>query len=348
LGTLLAGGTVPAPVSAITVTPPTATSQPSPQPAATDAPIATNPPPTAAPTAYPAPPAQPSQPAADATQVPCYRAKFDAETVPDGTAMAPGQSFTKTWTLKNDGSCQWTSDFSIVFISGDAMSGPAAQPLTGTVAPGQSVQISLDLKAPSTEGSYRGNFKLRNAAGAIFGLGPAADQDFWVDIKVTTPTGAMIDSYCLARWTTDAGTLSCPGSQGDAHGFVIRVDSPKLEDGSVDNEPALVTAPPVGNNAQITGRFLPVTIPSGAHFKTVVGCMYGAANCSVKFTLKYSADHGIVQSLGEWNEKTDGKITHVDVDLSSLAGRSVELFLIVTANSASSGQQAFWLDPQVK
>jgi hypothetical protein len=190
LGTQLAGGTIPAPISAITTTPSAIASTESPQAAASAVPVPTQPPAPAATTAAGTNPTAAPRPTALPTQIPCDRVKLDGETVPDGTSMLPGQTFTKTWTLKNDGSCIWTSSYSLVFVSGDAMDGPAAQQVTtAQVAPGQSVQVSLDLHAPSTAGTFRGNFKLRNGAGVVFGLGPAADQNFWVEIKISpTPT----------------------------------------------------------------------------------------------------------------------------------------------------------------
>jgi hypothetical protein len=91
--------------------------------------------------------------------------------------MDPGETFTKTWRLKNAGTCSWTPSYAVVFSSGDSMSGPATQALTTNVNPGQTVDISINLKAPSTPGTYRGDWKLRNAAGVTF-------ASFYVEIKV--------------------------------------------------------------------------------------------------------------------------------------------------------------------
>ena len=338
LSTQLANGaTAVSPVSAITVTE---------QPAQTLTPPpagATNPPPigTSAPSSTPLTPTP--------TPIPCDRAKFVDETVPDGTAVTPGASFTKTWTLMNNGSCTWSSTYSVVFASGDAMGGSASIPLTnGSVAPGENVKISMNLKAPGSEGTFRGNFKLRNAAGVVFGLGSAADQPFWVEIKVTTKADSFVASYCLADWTNDSSNLPCPGKVGDSQGFVSVVAEPKLEDGSIDNEPALWTNPQVGDNGLISGRFQAITVPAGKHFRTTIGCLYGADKCKVKFSLKYIADNGPVSSLGDWTEVYDGKFTEVNVDLSSLAGRSVQFILIVRANGSPEGNQAFWLNPLIQ
>ena len=84
------------------------------QPAATNAPAPTNtnPPPTA--TRIPP----------TSTPVPCNQAQFVKDvTIPDNTELGPGQSFTKTWRLKNIGTCAWTTGYDLVFLSGDAMGG---------------------------------------------------------------------------------------------------------------------------------------------------------------------------------------------------------------------------------
>ena len=41
------------------------------------------------------------------TPSPCNNAVFVSETVPDGTEYDVGESFTKTWRLKNVGTCTW-------------------------------------------------------------------------------------------------------------------------------------------------------------------------------------------------------------------------------------------------
>ena len=109
--------------------------------------------------------------------------------VPDGSSFAPSTAFTKTWRLKNIGTCTWTSAYQLVFYSDNAMGGPVSQPLTtGTVAPGHMVDISVNLTSPSVVGHYRGYWKLQNPTGVKFGLGAQANAPFYVDINVVTPT----------------------------------------------------------------------------------------------------------------------------------------------------------------
>ncbi|TFH33181.1 MAG: hypothetical protein E4G99_11795, partial [Anaerolineales bacterium] len=97
------------------------------------------------------------------TEIPCDRATFVSDvTVPDGSDYAPGDTFVKTWRLRNTGSCTWTSSYDLVFHSGDAMNAPADVQLTsGTVAPGATLDVSVQLKAPNSQGTYKGFFRIR-------------------------------------------------------------------------------------------------------------------------------------------------------------------------------------------
>src|SRR5262245_14395652 len=47
-------------------------------------------------------------------------------TIPDGTKFLAGETFTKTWRLQNRGTCTWTSDYMLVFTSGDSMGSTTA------------------------------------------------------------------------------------------------------------------------------------------------------------------------------------------------------------------------------
>jgi hypothetical protein len=89
-------------------------------------------------------------------------------TIPDGTVLAPGATFRKTWKLMNAGSTTWTTSYTLVFISGDPMGTVTSVPLTQSVSPGQQVEISVDMTAPNTNGSYKGFWKLKNASGQLF------------------------------------------------------------------------------------------------------------------------------------------------------------------------------------
>ncbi len=127
----------------------------------------------------------------------CDSSAFVADvTIPDNTSIDPGKTFTKTWTLLNNGTCTWNTSYKLAFQSGDQMGGVTTA-LTNTVGPGSSVNISVKLTAPTTNGTYKGIWRMTNSASQVFGDTP------WVLIKV----GAGSSATAVATGT--ACTTSC-------------------------------------------------------------------------------------------------------------------------------------------
>ena len=145
----------------------------------------------------------------------CDRAQFVTDvTVNDGSIMAPSQVFTKTWRLKNTGTCTW-SGYSLVFDEGNSMSG-AASTAIGTTPPGSSVDISISLTAPAAPGSYRGYWRVRNASGVLIPVtGGHNGKSFYVDIKVVAPTGTPT-TYTAPYLAAESGLVLSGGGTNNA------------------------------------------------------------------------------------------------------------------------------------
>jgi hypothetical protein len=111
-------------------------------------------------------------------------------TYPDGTVVPPSTTFVKTWRLTNGGTTTWGPGYALVFTGGDAMSTPSSVPITVSVPPKGTLDVSVTLTTPVTPKSYTGLYKLRNANGVLFGYGANNDQAFWVKVTVGTPTAA--------------------------------------------------------------------------------------------------------------------------------------------------------------
>lgn len=150
----------------------------------------------------------------------CDVAQFVSDvTVPDGEDHAPDTPFVKTWRLRNAGTCSWSTSYSVVFVSGNSMSGPASQNLTGTIAPATSVDISLNLTAPHEPGTYTGYWTLKNASGQTFG------DSFYVQIDVTgsgsSGTGKSLTASNTGQVYAD-GTVNSIARAGAEGGTGIR------------------------------------------------------------------------------------------------------------------------------
>ncbi|MEJ5314000.1 MAG: NBR1-Ig-like domain-containing protein [Anaerolinea sp.] len=286
-----------------------------------------------------------------ATPVPCNRAGFVADvTIPDGTIIPPGATFTKVWRLKNNGTCTWNTNYSVVFSGGDRMGGASPTPLTANVAPGETIDISITFTAPTTEGKYRSNWKLRAADGTEFGLG-SRNSAFYVDIEVKSGTSAypfdFVLMVCSAEWSSGAGTLPCPGTDGDAKGFVLVQQKPQLESGVVDDEPALITQPQAITDGTLRGKFPGYKVQTGDKFKAIIGCSYNYKSCDMRFQLDYQIGSDPIQTLAYWNEVYDETFHSVEVDLSPLNGKTVRFILTVLANGEMKQDRGIWLAPRI-
>jgi len=278
---------------------------------------------------------------------PCNMAEYINDmTISDGAILSPNVPFIKTWRVKNTGSCTWTTSYRLVLTSGDQMGAASSVSIDKTVYPDQTVDLSISMTAPKKEGNYRGNWQLQTASGAIF------SDVFYVEINVKKPIqtskGYTFSSHtCEADWSSGAGILPCPGKNGDSDGFVLRLSAPRLENGSTDDEPALLTQPQLVEDGVIRGKFPAYVVQPGDHFQSVLSCEYNTKNCNVRYRLNYQINNGRVQSLEQWDEDYDGHFTFVDVDLSDLEGETVQFILVVLANGPASGDRALWLLPRI-
>lgn len=114
----------------------------------------------------------------------CAKASLVSENPPDQVILKPGEYFWKTWTLQNTGTCTWTTNYKLVYSSGELMGGLASYPLPDDVAPNEQTDISIYLQAPSTEGTFAGFWKLQSPWATDFGVG-MYDEPFYVQVVVS-------------------------------------------------------------------------------------------------------------------------------------------------------------------
>jgi hypothetical protein len=149
-----------------------------------------------------------------------YKVSFVSDvTIPDNTVIPAGASFVKTWRVRNDGTCTWGPNghalHALAFVNGSQMDAPAQVPLPATVNPGQTVDISVTFKAPTTPGTYVSLWLLRidndpSGAGPFVGLGPQANQGLYVKIQVGSGSGGT--PATRLNFTAGATSINVDGS----------------------------------------------------------------------------------------------------------------------------------------
>jgi len=137
------------------------------------------------------------------------RAEFVSQDPLDGSILSANQSFTMTWTIKNSGLTTWTTAYQLRFFSADRLGSnlPTAYPLTKEVAPGESIQLSVPMIAPSQPGEYTSNWVITNANQINF-------YPLYVTIKVTsatvTPIPTITNTITLTPTVTETTTITTP------------------------------------------------------------------------------------------------------------------------------------------
>jgi uncharacterized protein YkwD len=124
-------------------------------------------------------------------------------TIPDNSEVGAGTTFTKTWLVGNLGTCTWGPDYTLTHYSDERMSALSPVPL-GITGPGEFLEISVDLRAPNSIGTHRGNFVIKNPAGLIMSVDE--DSRLWVIIHVTN--SVTVTATATATTTAIPGTAS--------------------------------------------------------------------------------------------------------------------------------------------
>lgn len=122
----------------------------------------------------------------------CAKASLKDETIVDGQIFKPGEQFTKTWYITNTSTCVWDTSYKIVFWDGDILGGGYVYNLPQVTGPGQTVPISLQLIAPTTDGTYHSEWKLQTPDNISFGVG-MYQSAFYTEIVVSSATQPAYD-----------------------------------------------------------------------------------------------------------------------------------------------------------
>lgn len=255
--------------------------------------------------------------------------------------------------------------------------------LPSNVGSGQTIDISIDLIAPSIPGTYKGIWSFEDNTGQQFGLGPSANGQVWVQVKVvSTPTNTptplpestqtseptseptieptivippnaplletltydMISQICSAQWLINNVQQPCPSSE--AQNPISLVPSPALEDGSMLVNSAIMISP--GNtNEPIQGTYPEYLIQPGDHFRAIASCEANSISCSALLRVSYQDASNAIIDLWAVGEFYDQKYTQIDIDLGALAGQKVKFILEGTPLNTDPGNHVLFASPGI-
>ena len=214
-------------------------------------------------------------PLAEVDQAACTRSiGFEEDlTVPDDTVFTPGEAFTKSWRLRNTGTCPWIDGYSLVFVNGDQMGALDTQPLPKVVAPGQTVDVSVELTAPEALGEYLGRWQISDANGDLFGVGGFIEETIYtrivVGVAAATPQpnsasigGVIWEDICFIQ---NDGTPSrgCIETE-EGSGFYIADGSLNFNEGRLSDIEVSLSAGACPESGVVTASSVIATAVTGA------------------------------------------------------------------------------------
>jgi len=217
---------------------------------------------------------------------------------------------------------------------------------------GKKVSFILTILATGSATGDRaiwGQPRIVQTGGSIPTVTPVTPIPTALTPPVPPASGTLLDfagSACSASWRSGAGALPCPGTEGDARGFVLPVSNQKLENGVTDNANALILVPQSKYDGYIQGTYPEIAVQAGDRFQGIVNCAYGAA-CYVTFRLDYQIGNGPVNIFWSWKERNEGLYYRVNKDLSALAGKKVKFILTILATGSAIGDRALWSQPRI-
>jgi len=218
----------------------------------------------------------------------------------DGITYGPNLPFTKTWTVKNTGTCTWDSRYLVFQISGAFMTqqpGYWIVPQGQTVVPGQTVNISIGMTSPVENGNYNSYWGLKNENGQIMPIqGGANGNSFYVMINVNNGdavgkvTGASID----IELEQGSGTVCTADSTYFVHAS-ITTNGPTTVSYEIGSTAGQISAGNFQDNGELSPYMIGTMVFNRANTKTI----------SLRFVGPYPHPDDITINLrvngGEWH-----------------------------------------------
>ncbi len=259
-------------------------------------------------------------------------------TIPDDTRFSPGAAFTKTWRVRNDGTCTWGPNralHALAFTGGSRLGAPDQVALSANVGPGQSVDISVNMVAPDSAGVYTSEWMFRvdgiSGVGPLLGLGSGKVAPVYARIVVgatpTPPSTAATRIYFEAGATgaTVEGSVKANNSRsyllGAAKDQLLMAGISTAANGMrMEIVEASTGRLLSGVNGTSTQVFLPAT---GDYLIKII-----AGSTDANFTLGVNIPSRITFEAGVDTANLDGKITNhqaVMYLVRALAGQTMKV-----------------------
>jgi hypothetical protein len=249
----------------------------------------------------------------------CNRGYFVTDvTIPDRTVLAPGTAFTKTWEIRNVGSCTWTTSYALVYVFGNPLGSASPVYLSSPVAPGATANFSVNMVAPSVMGHYRSYWRFQDASGNQFGVGSGMIT-FFADIYVSS-SGGTSSNATYTNITAHSPNPSAPGQP-------VAVSVTVSGSGPTPTGTVAITGADTNCTITLSGGSGSCNVVFNSNGNRTISAVYGgdiynaSSSASVIHTITTATTPSITTITGNApNPSTPGQLVAVTVTVSGSIG----------------------------
>ncbi len=187
-----------------------------------------------------------------------------------------------------------------------------------------------------------------------------APTDRPTETALPTPTATQlapeivydfVAQACEARWANNTTYLPCPGDLTEIGGGYVEYNDHTVTEGMIAvDAPLLIARPGEGypHGLGLFGIYPHFTVAGGDTFRATIGCQ-GDSLCDVEFALEYFDANGTSRNTDwQWQHQAGDGLKEIVVDLSALAGQTVEFTLVVRRQSDAKDHWVVWIRPRIE
>ncbi len=134
----------------------------------------------------------------------------ESYTSPAGPFL-PGQDFTQSWQVENNGTCNWMFVYAWTHVSGDKLGETTSVRLGKLIEPGKWTTLSVSMHAPKNSGTYKATWRLTDGSTAFGATLPVN-----ITVGGSTSTPKPDTAATAAAQTVAAGVAQTYAAQTSA------------------------------------------------------------------------------------------------------------------------------------
>ena len=275
----------------------------------------------------------------------------------EGSQLFSGEVFHVTWRIRNIGETVWNDQYSLVHVKGNNFGQAEKIPFAFEALPGDIVDVTLVMTAPTERGMYLGEWLLAAPDGSLFGMELDGSETLPVSVEVTgNPLTSpfrqifrMYVDYSTAEWRDQNGPalVNVDGNIG-LHGYVTRENDPTFEGGLQEDEPTIVMMPPRGEGGYIAGKFPAFVSETSDYLVTRVGCLEPHKFCDATLKVLVQVEgEDEVEVLWESDKEYTGEWLLIRRNLTRYAGKAVHFIFVVESKGNNVDDVIGWFVPAI-